>query len=1187
MPAPLLDRHQVLTLVYQAKALGWTGLDDLERALEGARPLGLADVPIITDFLSTFLVSPAGDLFRPLIDNDPLQPSFASLFTDLRVGFDEEPFLAAVPTEARTFFISLEEALQDPARELEAKAFIEEAPQHVSGWVGAAQWNRQATRELLGLVASSRERLGEVLPSGLPSPLLLALNQNFEALVAEGAWAREETVLFLSGLGGSENSYPDRKILSELVAKILDEEALYGETEVRFLALRGYAPDWFVTNNNQLYVDTVVHLSNRGLLSTELLRDMLKTPAFVDILAQEKIQAALMNSGLFGSQEISILLAHPPQNLSEWGKIVRLLIPHWRENGLWLPEHSQALYNIFWQALRHRRTPVQRAYETYVSFLYEAALRGDLPELDLDQLFTTAIANIDTGSEVRYSQINALLPVAPESLAFIRPGDPYATVQAYVGGKGAGLGLAARAGLPIPPYFFISVGRWQAVSEMPAEGLAYLEEVSGKQLGSEQNPLLVSVRSGMPLSFPGAMTTILNVGMNEASFRGLERLYGRPAALKAKLLFLKSYLAGVFDVDKEKLEALVQNKNLERAITALEVFAREQRLVIPEDPAAQLQAAGDAVHRSWLRFMEQSGPEYLLAGSLDPIIPISAAPLKTAIGVCEMKFGDHDISPLESGTGESGTGIALSHSLETGGHQVVLDYRRGASGVEIATPLPGQERRDALPEVYQQQLKIILDQLIMIYGGPVQVEFTIEDGVLWILQVRRLAASPTILYIINHDLWTEGIISDRLARHRDLRLPEEILVPAGNGDSHPVATSLITSGHHFHGQVVEDLAAARTRAESGLPTVYLIQERLTPLEVFRLPSQNFGLVLQRHHVIGAGLGHFLDALRNHGIPYVVVDDVSPLTPGQVFSFLADGSIFAGTPTFENIPIHQEAERWVRRQLGQVLLEQQMRVATTQPHRYSDVVLEAQIATLQENLRTLIQAANWIGFVNAPTATAQLMALHLTASQTLPPFESYDEREAEAIYACLFRIQQAIWELGQIYLYPHFEGPILERLRLDLETLQALLQKLPPPSPPEEVSEGVTAGNKDSPLFQALMWIDAQDPLPGVNLSALFDQIIREDELPPSLDWSYFFESLPGRMALVLAERMGVESSGVEAVLQARFRRAYAVLHADQGPVPPSMAVTGAVPVVGASSQAVTGAVETVVQGGRIVVPAIP
>ena len=351
-----------------------------------------------------------------------------------------------------------------------------------------------------------------------------------------------------------------------------------------------------------------------------------------------------------------------------------------------------------------------------------------------------------------------------------------ASMRNLLGGKGANLAEMTNIGLPVPQGFTISTeactqyyedGR-QINSEIKAEIMEYIEKmenVTGKKFGDLENPLLVSVRSGARASMPGMMDTILNLGLNEDVVNVIAKKSGNPRwAWDCYRRFIQMFSDVVMEVGKKYFEKLIDKMKEEKGVeydvdlTADDLheladqFKAEYKAQLgkdfPTDPKEQLFEAIKAVFRSW------DNPRANIY-RMDHDIPYSWG---TAVNVQMMAFGN---------MGEtSGTGVAFTRNPATGEKGLMGEFLMNAQGEDVVagvrTPMPIAKMKEVLPEVYEQFLGVC-NTLENHYRDMQDMEFTIEDRKLYMLQTRNGKRTAAAAIKIACDLIDEGMITEEEA----------------------------------------------------------------------------------------------------------------------------------------------------------------------------------------------------------------------------------------------------------------------------------------------------------------------------------------------------------------------------------------------------------------------------------------
>lgn len=325
--------------------------------------------------------------------------------------------------------------------------------------------------------------------------------------------------------------------------------------------------------------------------------------------------------------------------------------------------------------------------------------------------------------------------------------------SAVLGGKGASLSEMATSGIPVPPGFTVTTAVARAYAQhgvaprrlewQKQNGVREIEKQTGKRFGDADNPLLLSVRSGAPVSMPGMMDTVLNLGLNPQIVVGLGKLLGERFALDCYRRFLSMFGDVVLGVAREKFENILEAEkdwagveddvqlspgDLQNVVAAFrELIEDETGRVMVDDPHVQLDLAMQAVLRSW---NNERACEYRRINR----IPND---LGTAINVQAMVFGNRDEN--------SATGVAFSRNCVTGAPGVWGEFLVNAQGEDVvagtrtALPLPAMEEWN--PEIYGQ-LCAYIKRLEQERSEVVDIEFTVESGTLYLLQVRRAKLTP-------------------------------------------------------------------------------------------------------------------------------------------------------------------------------------------------------------------------------------------------------------------------------------------------------------------------------------------------------------------------------------------------------------------------------------------------------------
>jgi len=456
--------------------------------------------------------------------------------------------------------------------------------------------------------------------------------------------------------------------------------------------------------------------------------------------------------------------------------------------------------------------------------------------------------------------------------------DGHAGERDLLGGKGANLAEMTRIGLPVPPGFTITTDAFRAFrqhdgrvpDELWCEVAAALGEVEtrlGKRFGDPTAPLLLSVRSGARDSMPGMMDTILNVGLNAETVAGLARLSGERFAWDSWRRLIQMYGRVVLGADGEAFEhALAAARarsgvehDHELDIAALRELVDEFRAIVaatgvpfPDDPWDQLRGAVAAVFRSW--------------DSPRAIAYRRSAGLRedggTAVTVQAMVFGN-----LGAGCA---SGVAFTRNPNTGAAGMFGEYLPNAQGEDVVsgvrTPLPVEQMTaDPLFAAAHAELLAVGELLERHYADMQDLEFTVEDGRLWMLQTRTGKRTATAAVRMAVDMVDEGLIDEATAVRR-IR-PAEIdallhpqIDPAFTRDV--IATGMPASPGAASGQVALTPERAQTLGEAGEAVILVRQE--TAAEDFPGMERSRGILTAR----GGMTSHAAVVARGMGLPAV-------------------------------------------------------------------------------------------------------------------------------------------------------------------------------------------------------------------------------------------------------------------------------------------------------------------------------
>ena len=416
-----------------------------------------------------------------------------------------------------------------------------------------------------------------------------------------------------------------------------------------------------------------------------------------------------------------------------------------------------------------------------------------------------------------------------------------------LGGKGAGLAEMTNAGLPVPPGFTIQTeacreymrgGLSPDVDKQMDEALAKLEALQGQKLGTGENPLLVSVRSGAKFSMPGMMDTILNLGLNDQSVQALTKRSNNPrfaADSYRRLIQMfgnvvldieKAAFDEVFDAKKKqkkaKMDTELDAKALQEVIVEYKkVVKKHAKRDFPQDPREQLVMARDAVFRSW---QNDRAKHYRRINNIDDM-------LGTAVNVQAMVYGNLGDT--------SGTGVGFTRNPATGTNEFYGEFLMNAQGEDVVsgvrTPVPILELKKIMPNVYDQ-LREITTRLEKHYKDMQDFEFTIQDGKLYMLQTRNGKRTGLAAVRVAIQMVDEGLITKEEAIFRvEPNQLYDFLVPRLDEKSTKVevlATGLPASPGAAVGQIVFTAdAAVEAVHKNEKASVILVRAETTPEDI--------------------------------------------------------------------------------------------------------------------------------------------------------------------------------------------------------------------------------------------------------------------------------------------------------------------------------------------------------------------
>lgn len=465
-------------------------------------------------------------------------------------------------------------------------------------------------------------------------------------------------------------------------------------------------------------------------------------------------------------------------------------------------------------------------------------------------------------------------------------GGEWEDVRALLGGKGANLADMTSAGIPVPPGFTVTTeaciaymtegnkfpeGMW----EQELEALSTVESQTGKKFGDPGNPLLVSCRSGAKFSMPGMMDTVLNIGLNDETAKGLVKKFDDASfiydAYRRLVEMFGKVVLGIPDEAFEEPMAEYKEKKGVKSDTELTaedwktitetfkaVVKEHKGIDFPQDPVEQLQLSTEAVFKSWFG---KRAVDYRNADGI-------SHDLGTAVNIVTMVFGNMGW--------DSGTGVVFTRDPATGENKIYGDYLLNAQGEDVVAGIRNTEKiedlKNEIPEAYQEFLAIC-DKLEKHYRDMQDVEFTIENGKLWMLQTRTGKRTAKAAVTIAVDLVNEGLISQNEAVLRvtpnevDTLLHPQFDIRAleqAESEGRQFAKGVNASPGAAVGQIYFDADKAEKMAKEGNQDVIMVRPFTKPDDVHGMLAAK-GILTSE----GGATSHAAVVARQFGVPCVV------------------------------------------------------------------------------------------------------------------------------------------------------------------------------------------------------------------------------------------------------------------------------------------------------------------------------
>jgi len=465
-------------------------------------------------------------------------------------------------------------------------------------------------------------------------------------------------------------------------------------------------------------------------------------------------------------------------------------------------------------------------------------------------------------------------------------GGDWEKVRDLLGGKGANLGDMTRAKIPVPPGFTVTTeaclaflaeqnkfppGMW----EQELEAIKKVETQTGKKFGDPKNPLLVSSRSGAKFSMPGMMDTVLNIGLNDLTAEGMSKKTGNSRFVyDAYRRLVEMFGSVVLGIPDEAFEDPMAEYKAERGIksdTELDtddwklitdmfkkVVKDQKGIDFPQDPYEQLRLSTEAVFKSW---NGKRAVDYRNAAGI-------SHDLGTAVNMVTMVFGNMGW--------DSGTGVAFTRDPATGEKELYGDYLLNAQGEDVVAGIRNTEKiqnlEKEMPEAYQEFLDIC-NRLENHYREMQDVEFTIEENKLWMLQTRTGKRTAKATVKIAVDMANEGLISKEEAILRvspdevDTLLHPQFDIKAlekAESEGRKIASGVNASPGAAVGQVYFDADKSEIMAKENSQDVIMVRPFTKPDDVHGMLAAK-GILTSE----GGATSHAAVVARQFGVPCVV------------------------------------------------------------------------------------------------------------------------------------------------------------------------------------------------------------------------------------------------------------------------------------------------------------------------------
>ena len=423
-----------------------------------------------------------------------------------------------------------------------------------------------------------------------------------------------------------------------------------------------------------------------------------------------------------------------------------------------------------------------------------------------------------------------------------------ASMKNLLGGKGANLAEMSILGVPVPQGFTVTTEACNkyyedgkvitpSIIQEIEDSMKELEKITGKEFGSTENPLLVSVRSGARVSMPGMMDTILNLGLNDVAVEAMASLTNNPRfAYDSYRRFIQMFSDVVMGIEKRLFENKIDEMKEAKGVTVdtdldaddlkelvgqyKEIYRKEKGEEFPQDPKEQLIESITAVFRSW------NNPRAIVYRRLNDI----PGEWGTAVNVQEMVFGNKGET--------SGTGVVFSRNPANGDKEIYGEYLMNAQGEDVVagirTPLPIKKLEEQNPKIYQEFIDIV-NTLENHYKDMQDMEITIEEGKLYFLQTRNGKRTAQAALKIAVDLVEEGMLNKEEAILKvEPKQLDTLLHPAFYDEdlksANPIAKGLPASPGAACGKIAFTAEEAKERAAEG-EQVVLVRLETSPEDI--------------------------------------------------------------------------------------------------------------------------------------------------------------------------------------------------------------------------------------------------------------------------------------------------------------------------------------------------------------------